>query len=825
MRIMGRALLLLLLIGPLLWAAQQPWQLPSWLSHANIAGSLMSNARPSAAYLVDKEHWLEFVITGKGDRIKILSNAGIDSATPPQENKIWAYALEYQLLSEQGELIEQRVYHHRSKLSQYLDPSKSDAAFNRYFYLDSEITPINVASLIINTTGNEPPLRLRLRLSQAAPDISDVAVRVYQPNPIPSDRIGIAWVRLSSAQKTRVARSIIYEPEQLRAHEISNLLNNRYSPTGPIGVLNEDYHVRTLYSLALDEDEERVEHGHSILPAGIYADQWLRGVMPIPQGGARVSLNITPTQALASAQTLTLRWYGQGPHQRSTEQVTLTAEGITISRQYDGGLIEFIAPHPIVVQPRRLDSDEQDILQTGQYYLRGYTSGQHQLEYRIDHTDSRATPFRVDLRAFTQLPSGVPQQQAQHVNYHLVDKQGNIIKQGQLSIKPEPSRYDRFAGNQSELKISEPSRYFFTLPAHVARVRFSSSSAALITAYSRPAGMPRTQRLPEDRYANTSPGSRIPAWFLLKPSQQAKLIADAHSALLIVQTRPPEDDAQLLAGQYDWQNFQPQGDWLGRFILQPRDAKASVREEARSSVFRPLTTGQRQHLDLFSLAGIQEVKPRLVFIREQNTPFHVEVRLDGQLLLSQDLAGSLGEIALPPIAVGRHQLQINSNAQGRWLINYAGGAEESYLKRLAYRLPAEGLSFDYDKTEAEAILSAQLFLPHGQTQRSLIQVRVEKLKPAGIGPFNDWSFTHRINDILPTASTKLAVLNSQHEQVSDGQRFFIPLGSDLAAGRYRVHISPDENTHALLALYQLRPGTVDQRQFFSEKGGHDDTDH
>ncbi len=821
MRLIGRLLLLLLLALPLLWAAQQPWLLPTWMSRANIADSLMSEARPSAVYLAEKDRWLEFVITGRGDRIKVLSNAGIDSAIPADEGKVWAYALEYQLLNEQGELIEQRVYHHRSRLTQYRDTSKSDTAFNRYFYLDPEVTPINVASLTIKTIGNKPPLRLRLRLNQTAPGITDVAVRVYQPNPVASDRQGIAWARLSAVQKARVARSILYEPEQLRAHEISSLLDNRYSPIGPIGVLGEDYQNRILYALTLDDNEERVEHNNAgILPTGIYADQWLRGVMPIPQGGATVSLNIIPTQASATAQTLTLRWYGQGPHQRSTEQITVSAKGLELTRQFEGGLVEFIAQQPIVIQPQRLDNDAQDILRTGQYYLRGYTSGQHQLEYRIDHSDTRSTPFRVDLRAAPQFPGAAAQMpnQAQYVSYSLIDDQGNTIKQGQLSIAAEHSRYDRFSGNQGELKISEASRYFFALPAHIASVRFSSTQPALITAYSRPAGMPRKQRLPEDRYAMTSPNARIPAWFLLKPEQRSQLIAHAHSQLLIIQTRPPKDNPLLLAGLYDWQNFEPQGPWLGRFILQPRDAKASVRDEARGSVFRPLKTGQRQRVDLLSLAGIQEVKPRLIFIREQDTAFNVEVLLDGQPLLNQDMAGRLGEIILPPIAAGRHQLQINSNAQGRWLINYAGSSGESYLKRLAYRLPPEGLSFDYDKTDAEAVLSGQLFLPHGQTQRSLVQVRIEQFKPTGIGPFKDWSFVHRMNDIQPTTGAKLTVLNSQHDKVGDGQRFFIPLGSDLPTGRYRVHISADENTHGLLALYQLRPGSVDQRHFFSERG-------
>ena len=818
MRVLGRSLLLLLLLLPLWWIAQQPWQLPSWLMQQSIDSQLLSEAQPSPVYLLEQQRWLEFVITGYGEQIKVLSNAGIKQIEQADEEKIWRYAIEYQLIDEQDQIVEQRIYHHRSKLSQYSYQQSGDEPLNRYFYLGEEVTPINVASMIIKSSNYPLPLRLKLRLAQSEPNIADVAVRVYQPNPMNNDKIGISWLRLSEPQKERIARGIIYPAEQLREFEIRNLMLNRYSAVGPNGVQGTDYQHRTLYSLSLQGDELISLGNGEILPAGIYADNWLRGIITIPEQGAKVELSFLAVNRIPSNdEQITLRWYGQGPSQRHSETLSLVEAIATLSRDYQGGIVEVISEQPVVIEATPLDGLEPDMLLAGQFYLRGYLSSHTPLEYPIEHLSQQATPLRIDIRTFSQLPGEPVQPIASELQYQLIDQQGQIIKQGRLGLNAHWSHYDRFSRDHSGLKISEPERYFFALPGEVKSIRFISDSPALITAFSRPADLPRALNLPEDNYATQLVGTRQPAWFPFKPRNANQLQAAGLSSLIVTQRRPPEDDPLLLAGQYDWQSFEPQGAWLARQLLQPREATTPLRSSALGSTFRPIQTGRVEHLELRHLPGINQVNPQLIYLRDSELPAQLQVIINGQIVHEEEIIGHQGEVQLPPIVTGVHQLQLNFDEQARWLINYAGADQHSYLKRLAYRLVDTGLTFEYHKQQTEALLSAQLFLPYGQRERSSISIQVEPHSNTTIGPHRHWSFLHRINTIRADSQQPITVLNTQGEQLSDGQRFFIPLGSDLPQGHYRIHITPNTDQPSYLSLYQLTPGETEQRRFVTER--------
>ncbi|MCU7855243.1 MAG: hydroxyisourate hydrolase, partial [Candidatus Thiodiazotropha sp. (ex Lucinoma borealis)] len=84
-------------------------------------------------------------------------------------------------------------------------------------------------------------------------------------------------------------------------------------------------------------------------------------------------------------------------------------------------------------------------------------------------------------------------------------------------------------------------------------------------------------------------------------------------------------------------------------------------------------------------------------------------------------------------------------------------------------------------------------------------------------PYREWSFTERFYDLRIPDEQKVPVLGTKSQQADGGARFFLPLGEDLAPGRYRIRIQPEQGINGYLSLYQLRPGDAPQTHFFVER--------
>ena len=822
MRVLGRGLIVLLLLsvaGGVFMSERVNEVMSRWLDGRRVDSERLDQAQRSMAYVLDRERWVEFPLSGLGDVIKVLSNASLPKGQAGDPEHIWTYALEYRLIGAQHALLDEWTYHHRTRVSYYRDKT-TGKHMTRHFFYGLEQLPANAAVMRINLNRMAEPVMLRLRLAKADPGVSDVIVRVYQPNPAADHRMAAAWQRLSVAKREFMARGNVFGPQMLRDREIRNLLRNRHQPVGPRGVRGEDYEDRVIYSLGFEEDDLIDDYRDDIVPAGLFVDHWLRATVPVPEGGARVALAFTPVGGwLPGGAEVRLRWYGRGPAQRSERRVHLSAGDNTVEGFYDGGLLEIIAQHPLTFQARLMPSQDDERDADGPFNLRAYLAmPESPVDYAIDHIAGVATPFRVDLRAFTALPDQPAQPAARSVRYQLLNSRGGVVKAGLLMLEPQWSLYDRFGGDISGERLTEAARYYFDLPPSVATVRFHADTPALINAYTRPADLMRHMRLPEDHYPDIGDEQRQPAWFLVRPVDEDRLVSLNRSALLELHRRPPQDDLEILAGRYDWKSFQPEGAWLARHVLTPRDRQTVLRDEALGTTFREVSNTGVNDLELRDLPAISQVRPSLLYVREDERPMAVTVTLDGVPVIERQMAGRRGEITLPATGVGVHRLSITAgDAQARWLINHAGAGEAAYLKRLVHRIPRNGLTYLFEKTAAEEVLSARFFMPHDHRQRARLNITIDAVQPRGIGPFRGWTFTDRLNDVRPGDGEPVVVWNTRSELVSEGQPVFVPLADDLPPGLYRIRVQLEEDVPGYFSLYQLMPGQFDQRRFFVER--------
>lgn len=831
-RFLGRLLRGLFLLGLLVWAAWTawPWLETAWLRFdprgaAGTARVRLADAAPSTVYVLDQERWVEFPIPGQSGRLKVVSNASLDPERAAQPDAEWPYALRYQLVDGTGRVLEDAVYHHRTAVSWYRPPG-APQPLTAAFYLDGRRVPADGRLMMIDLHEAAGATRLRLRLASRAAGLEAVVARVYAREHLFEPPTAFRWQRTARRQQEALARASVYGLELLRESEQTHLLRLRWNPVGPLGIAGQDYQGQRLYS-TLDIEAEPLRA--PVLPAGLYVDHELRGTLPIPEPGGRIALEFldlagTPSgsgsdgAAVAAAAEVELRWYGRQSTQRASYRVPLPPSPTPTrwSGNVDGGLLEVVAPRPLIVKAVREQKGGAPLdLVPEPLYLRLYRLEPGlPLEFAVAHVGGQPTLWRVDLRrAAPDLATPAA------VRYELLDARGAARRQGVLALTGTASTYDRLLGARASIeRVSEAATYGFALPAAVVRVRLTAAAAVLANAYTRPSDLRREVRVPED-YQPAGGGETRgqPVWFPVLPLAAPAWVRDGRTVLLNRQNRPPQTDPEVLAGRYDWQDYYPKGDWRGRYLLNPRDPQAPLRDRALDTVFQPLAAGIPARVELRGAPGRMTVDPTLLVSRDTDRPDPVQISVDGKSVYAGVVALRRGQLRLPPLPVGAHAVRVQSTRPARWFINHVGGGPGSLIRRLAYRLDRQALEFVYSKTgPGVEVLSGVLQMPFGSDRRARLRATVEI--PGGVrsGPFIQPTVREWLYDLQPDNNSPVPVLDTPDEQVGLGRRFFLPLGDDAPPGDYRIQLWLEEGS-GYLTLYRVTPGLPVALELFSEE--------
>ncbi|NMG32111.1 hypothetical protein [Aromatoleum evansii] len=808
---------------------------------------MVPQATIAATYLAERERWLSFPVPAGADRVRIVSNANLYDLAKAREARTadprrrWRYALDIEITDGEGAVLLGRRHHHRTDLAELRLPD--ERIVTPSFYLDETLSPVTGVVVMLNLGGLPQAARLRIRLADGDPDIADVAVRAYFPEAASERQLDHLWQRLSERQKSSLAKGSVYAHELLTEAERRNLLHNQWQPAGPQGARGVDFRGRDLYVLR-DVEGEPVDD--PVPPAGLVAAPGRPVVFPLPEGGGKVEFEAIPLAADGDSTgepgtpRLAGRWHAGDSLLKEDVAIPLAAaEGampLRGERRFGGGLVELEANRPLAVRAFMDIAGARTEITPERLFQRLFVAHSAQpVSFTIAHADGAATPVRVEAR---HLQTAANPAAAPLLHYAFTAADGSVLREGEVPLIADGSRYDEPLGALRGSVVSEPTELFFSVPPQATALRLgtaaksASRSPVLVGVSTRPAQLPRQIRAPEDRYDFDAKGLRVPAWFPILPQDYERLIAGNGSQLVAVQPRPPRERPELQSGRFTYEDFRPGGRWLARQLLTPREAGSAVREEALPSTFSPLAAGRAQRLDFPAWMGLRQVSPALLWISPDDTPFSATVMLDGRPHHAFGGRGRYGETRLPPLPAGAHTLKVEfasnnaSNSAGdgtrgatrrpRLFINHATPAADAYSLRLAARVERE-VAFEVERnTRDEEILSARLFQPAGWQGRSRISARIEGPAPAALTPLPGWLFDDRRYDVRPDPSWSAPVFDTQGERSDAGQPVQIVIPAGAAPGRYRVVFRIEEGPPGYLALSRIRPGVEARRRIFEE---------
>ena len=815
-----RFLLLLFALAGVGWVAPVVPDLWETIQGSNDGSTDLSGTELSIVYVLGTANELQFDLPPKSLAVRIVSNPNIEALEHSQVGEGARYRLGYQVDDHSSRLLLSGDYNKPISATRFRgQESTGEPLPSRSFYLDDTITPLDAQMMRLKLTGfDSEPSRLRLRLLEAPPITTDVVVRVFALLPTPEHQQRFQWQRLNSREKARRSQANVYPFRLLTSTEVRDLVEKVWTPLAPLGIEGEDYSSRDLY-LRLQAGERVREE--PILPQGLVVDTFSRGVFWVPRGTTR--LRIEPLVPDPDQRDDTVRFWWQDSVTGQTKQLA-RPWAPHIDLDLGAGLLELNTPVPSLVRAYEVVGEAEREVEPTLGLVRYYTTtATETVEYDVEHVGSAKTPFRLDLRVLADGrwddPGRTP---SVGVRYEARNSREAVVAKGVIDHPVQFSRYDHTRTVSGLQAASERSSSFLALPPGVTRLSFrADSGTVLIAGFNRPPDLPRAQRIPEET-TERAPQDLLPAvWFAVRPRDSERLRDDDRSFPVYVQQRPAERDPDILAGDYFWEDFQPEDTWRGRYLLVPRDGTPEppvTRERGLATIYHPVAPDRDVTVTFASRFLAPMVEPTLLYFRDHEAPDDIEVQIDGTTVVARSVGNRSGELVLPSVSPGQHVLRIRSDPRTAWFVNHdLRDEKESYIRRLAIRLPNETFTVSVEKsTHEEEVLSFRLFLPGRGTGRTRVRVRLVNPSREAIEPLAGWTFADRVYDLRPAVAGMVRVLDTPGETVDLGQRFFFVLGRDLPPGRYQLEVSPDANTNGYLTLHRVIPGSFEDRYVFSD---------
>ena len=595
--------------------------------------------------------WLEFDLPANAVGLRLLTNAALANTSlppisPDRPRRGWNYAVDFELLDDQLETLQQRRYHLRSRIS-HGQNAGTEVTEGQTWFQDSQLVPAQTRTVQIPLRQFDSRAhRLRVRLGARDDQVQDVAMRLYFKYERPDYEQPYAWSRLSLDARQRICRASVYPPDLLSPWERRNLLHWDWTALPPLGRIDVDYQYRLIYQ----REDPQVENWElQPPPEGIVCRAEVPVTIPTPAEVGVVRLEVYPDYAMDNVFQAMVdvrvhrKLLGQVAHYRQA------AGGSSELLQFDtaGDLLEVTASEDVVcvatwrpsAEGAAAATDTAITLSSSAETIRAQLTDKIEpLDYEITHVDQLPTPFRVTLRRLLPCPAATvetrrPAQLATAtVAYEFLDDRGDVLRRGTLETLPDVARYDVASIGAAPMWVTEPSTSFFSVPLAATKVRFRCEhSDVAVIAFTRPRDLARTFRIPEEQGIFEQQQENGRTWFLIRPSGYQQRVADNRVADIALQTRPQPPHERLISGQYEWDDHRPREFSPGRFVLTQRDPSFALRDEAIASAYSQVPVDTVVSFRWMTEDVAVPIEPRLMYLVPAAAAGLVQVFIDDAL--------------------------------------------------------------------------------------------------------------------------------------------------------------------------------------------------
>ncbi|KZN63663.1 hypothetical protein [Pseudoalteromonas luteoviolacea] len=471
-----------------LWACYNGYV---WLSSAERLEERSEEETRSVVHWLPEDKFVSFNFSSSRTlAIRLLSNAIFDGQQAFDEPV--NYAIEYQLLDQQGQVLVEHVYHHASKLvlaaqeqqvKQIIEDRKAlSVASGQSFYVDTSIYP--------------SASQIRLKLIPEEDTLRGVVVRLHAKTPADNDGSQQIWLKLPVEWRDRMLNYHTLGGNALAQWELSNAVSFDWQKLAPQGIPNIDFVSDILYEtlpynvITYDFSAQQLDLD------SFYSTKELTATFRVSNSEDLVFSSSAPLS------TLRISWHDlkqlSAPKELKAEFV---ADNLYRIQGIKPGLITVQSSLPALTQWRQ---GEQPVVPLHSYYY--IMSPTTPVTYSVTGNSDIVMDFRnLDT-------------QGSEVNITVYNSEEQPIERYRLELESLISQYDRMITPETQRQaINESQKYFLRLPPSSAKVTISSQNSVAVKLQSRNQNFHYQNVLCDQLCENPLPSFiEIGAWFAQK---------------------------------------------------------------------------------------------------------------------------------------------------------------------------------------------------------------------------------------------------------------------------------------------------------------------
>lgn len=710
-----------------------------------------------------------------------------------------------EVLGAKGQILQSLPYTFKSILS----GEKISGQRGDLFYENSTDIP-TLRHVIEMNLDHLKARSIRLKLLSKDSFIKHVWVTVMEPHLEADRNLLSSWYRLPESDQISLSRGGAYPIDTLTSRERKNLIRHIYSPLGPSGIEGKNYTQRNLCVIQSKEDKTYPSTPYQ----GFFTDNNHEAVIPLPGAENPVTLNITHANPDDKTPiTLRLIWYGKGPRSQEDFYATLPKNVFTYQRTFGEGSLHVSSVQPTFINMGATKEVQDNKPASVTYYQLAESpvifdvSGHGELENI------------VRISSLCILNAGNSGLKEKIVSYAVLDARSQKILSGTWKIPFDTNAVGQDKtiaipqGLDQSVVFSQKIDHFLSIPPEGKTLLLNADETVFASAHNTLTEGLRTFKIPDDAYSFGSPDMLSRGnWYGLTPLNNKALLFQKRGLFFSIQSQPKIDDPFVDKGIYRWDTFMPQNVALSRYILMQEPEEMSFRLRGLDVYFTSISPNMPIQVDFQYRQGEEILQPRLLFIKKGQDFSPFSLKLDGEVVLQDQLRGSSGEVLLPPVKAGSHTLELIG--EHPVFINYIKPGPEHYIQKKTLYWTEGELVIPVSKHALEEIIGVTILTLPQDNHRKVMDVEIQGPSLEKGKLFKGYTVRKRRYNIgVSNTQNKAFLIDADEQELHMRPAFFIKVGEDLWGKEYRIILKPKGRIPMYLIVSRVIPGWQKERRF------------